>query len=86
MRRNQNGPRRTLKEREEDMAKLTWIAAICGTMALTACGQTDAERGLTGAVMGAAAGQVITGDPVTGALLGGAAGATCRSLGTCPNN
>ncbi|WP_108261173.1 hypothetical protein [Mangrovicoccus ximenensis] len=54
------------------MAKFTWIAAICGTMALTACGQTDAERALTGAAMGGAAGQVISGDPITGALIGGA--------------
>ncbi|WP_172328819.1 hypothetical protein [Mangrovicoccus sp. HB161399] len=68
------------------MARLTWITAICGTVALTACGQTDGERALTGMAMGAAAGQVISGDPLTGALIGGAAGATCRSLGTCPNN
>jgi osmotically inducible lipoprotein OsmB len=68
------------------MAKFTWVAAICGTLVLAACGQSDGERALTGAVMGAAAGQVLAGDAGMGALLGGAAGASCRSLGTCPNN
>ncbi|WP_138468847.1 hypothetical protein [Poseidonocella sp. HB161398] len=68
------------------MARVSWIAAACALTALSACGQSDGERALTGAVMGAAAGQVIAGDAATGALLGGAAGATCRSLGTCPNN
>lgn len=68
------------------MTKISGIVAICGVLAISACGQSDGERALTGAAMGAAAGQVISGDPVTGALVGGAAGATCRSLGTCPNN
>ncbi|MBE3639392.1 hypothetical protein [Mangrovicoccus algicola] len=68
------------------MTRMTWMAALCGMAALAACGQTDGERALTGMAIGGAAGQVISGDPVTGALIGGAAGATCRSLGTCPNN
>ncbi|MBE3637171.1 glycine zipper family protein [Mangrovicoccus algicola] len=68
------------------MKKVTLILGTCGLMALSACGGSDLERTATGAVIGGAAGQVITGDPVTGALIGGAAGATCRSLGTCPNN
>ncbi|WP_108258458.1 hypothetical protein [Mangrovicoccus ximenensis] len=68
------------------MKKVTLMLAACGLLALTACGQTDLERTATGAVIGGAAGQVITGDPVTGALIGGAAGASCRALGTCPNN
>ena len=68
------------------MKRATLILGTCGLLALTACGQTDLERTGTGAVIGAAAGQVVAGDPLTGALIGGAAGATCRSLGTCPNN
>lgn len=68
------------------MARISVIAAICGTLVLSACGQSDLERTATGAVVGAAAGQVLAGDAATGALIGGAAGATCRSLGTCPNN
>ncbi|OSP53834.1 hypothetical protein [Pseudoruegeria sp. SK021] len=68
------------------MAWLGKISGIIGILALSACGNTDLERTATGAVIGGAAGQVVAGDPVTGALLGGAAGATCRSLGTCPNN
>jgi hypothetical protein len=62
---------------------------ICGfalLAGLSACGQTDLERTATGAMIGGAAGQVVSGDPLTGALIGGAAGATCRALGTCPNN
>lgn len=68
------------------MAKITWAIGMVAVLALAACGSTDLERTATGAVIGGAAGQVITGDPITGALIGGAAGATCRTLGTCPNN
>ncbi|MEM1130007.1 MAG: hypothetical protein AAGH83_05720 [Pseudomonadota bacterium] len=62
------------------------IAGVCALLGLAACGQSDIERTATGAVIGGAVGQVVAGDPATGALIGGAAGATCRSLGTCPNN
>ncbi|MFV0244177.1 MAG: hypothetical protein ACK5IB_04035 [Qingshengfaniella sp.] len=68
------------------MAKLSWIVAAAGLLVLSACGQTDLERTATGAVIGGAVGQVVAGEAATGALIGGAAGATCRSLGTCPNN
>lgn len=68
------------------MSRVLGVAGIAAILGLTACGQTDLERTATGAVIGGAAGQVVAGDPVTGALIGGAAGATCRSLGTCPNN
>ncbi|QDY69573.1 hypothetical protein [Qingshengfaniella alkalisoli] len=64
----------------------TWILGVVAALGLAACGQSDMERTATGAVMGAAAGQVLAGDATTGALIGGAAGASCRSLGTCPNN
>jgi hypothetical protein len=67
------------------MAQRT-ICALALLAGLAACGQTDLERTTTGAVIGGAAGQVVAGDPLTGALIGGAAGATCRALGTCPNN
>ncbi len=66
------------------MIRYGMIAAFL--LALGACGETDMERTATGAVIGGAAGQVVAGDPLTGALIGGAAGATCRALGTCPNN
>jgi hypothetical protein len=59
---------------------------VIAALALAGCGQTDLERTATGAVIGGAVGQVVAGDAATGALIGGAAGATCRSLGTCPNN
>lgn len=68
------------------MKKILGISAICALLGLAACGQSDIERTATGAVIGGAVGQVVAGDPATGALIGGAAGATCRSLGTCPNN
>ncbi len=66
-------------------AKTTVIIATLG-FGLAACGQTDLERTATGAVIGGAVASATGGDVGQGALIGGAAGATCRSLGTCPNN
>lgn len=68
------------------MHRVLSVAALAAIVALAGCGQSDIERTATGAVIGGAVGQVVAGDAKTGALIGGAAGATCRSLGTCPNN
>lgn len=67
------------------MARWMGPAAIAGMLALAGCGDTDLERGATGAAAGGVAGEVVSGDPVTGALVGGAAGALCDEVGACPD-
>ncbi|MEM1266878.1 MAG: hypothetical protein AAGI50_12775 [Pseudomonadota bacterium] len=47
------------------------LALLC---ALAACGDTDLERGATGAAIGATAATVYNANPVTGAIVGGAIG------------
>jgi len=57
--------------------------ALCTLLAVSACGQTKTDRGLSGAGIGAAAGAVgglIVGAPVAGAVIGGAAGAATGVL------
>lgn len=49
------------------------IAALLGTVALSACGDTRGERATTGGLSGAAAGGLVGGLP--GAVVGGGAGA-----------
>jgi osmotically inducible lipoprotein OsmB len=63
------------------------IAATLGlSLALAACGETQGERGLSGAAIGAGAGAVIGAvtpiGPAGGALIGGAAGAATGVLTT----
>ena len=58
-------------------------AACAAALLLAACGDTDLERGLTGAAGGAVVGEVTGGSAVTGAVVGGAAGAFCDDLGVC---
>ncbi len=43
-------------------------------LTLAACGDTDLERGATGAAAGAVTAELLGGNVVTGAVLGGAAG------------
>lgn len=61
-----------------------WLCAVCVGLALTACGTTRTERGLSGAAIGAgagaAAGKVFGESAGRGALLGGAAGAATGVL------
>ncbi len=58
------------------------VAALVATVA--GCDQlglnTDAERGLAGAVGGAVVADAIGGDALAGAVIGGAAGAFCDEL------
>ena len=66
------------------IAKFLGLVAIAGT--LVACGETDAERTATGAVIGAAAAAVTGENVVNGALIGGAAGAiSCSVAPGAPN-
>ena len=61
-------------------------ASIASSLALTACGETQSERGLSGAAIGAGTGAVIGAvtpiGPAGGALIGGAAGAATGVLTT----
>jgi len=61
------------------------LAAIVGLLALTACGETTGDRGLSGAGIGAAGGAVIgamVGDPLAGAAIGAGVGAATGALTT----
>ena len=49
-------------------------------LGLAACGDTDLERGVTGAAIGGVGAQVLGADPVTGALVGGATGVLCDDV------
>ncbi|HXP74829.1 MAG TPA: peptidoglycan-binding domain-containing protein [Stellaceae bacterium] len=67
--------------------KISMVAASVGlSLALAACGETQGERGLSGAAIGAGAGAVIGAvtpiGPAGGALIGGAAGAATGVLTT----
>ena len=59
------------------------IALICSLMMLSACLDTDAERGLAGAAGGAVIADATGGSALTGAVVGGAAGVFCDDLGVC---
>jgi len=54
------------------MTRILLAGAMLG--ALAACGDTDLERGATGAAAGAVGAEVLDANPVTGAVVGGAAG------------
>jgi osmotically inducible lipoprotein OsmB len=56
------------------------LAALAAVLSLSACLQTDAERGLVGAAGGAVVADAVGIDPLTGALVGGAAGFFCDDL------
>jgi len=67
--------------------KLSIVAGSIGlSLALTACGETQGERGLSGAAIGAGAGAVIGAvtpiGPAGGALIGGAVGGATGVLTT----
>ncbi|HKX09122.1 MAG TPA: peptidoglycan-binding domain-containing protein [Stellaceae bacterium] len=67
--------------------RIVVVAASVGlSLAVSACGETQGERGLSGAAIGAGAGAVIGAvtpiGPAGGALIGGAAGAATGVLTT----
>ena len=57
---------------------------LIALVSLSACGQSQGERALSGAGLGAGAGVIggalTGGDPLTGAVIGGAAGAAAGAL------
>lgn len=56
------------------------IVLLSAVLGLSACLDTDAERGLAGAAGGAVIADVTGGNAVTGAVIGGAAGVFCDDL------
>lgn len=62
------------------MQKTLAFIAVASTLGLAACGDSDLERGLSGAAIGAVASEATGGSAVTGAAIGGAAGVLCDDL------
>jgi hypothetical protein len=58
------------------------LILLAALTTLAAC-DSDAERGLIGAVSGAAISKATGGDTATGAIIGGAAGVFCDDAGVC---
>jgi len=58
----------------------SFLIAIIATLGLAACGDTDVERGVSGAAIGAVGAELTGGNVVTGAAVGGAAGVLCDDL------
>jgi hypothetical protein len=59
------------------------LALLTAALSLSACLDTDAERGLAGAAGGAVIADATGGSALTGAVVGGAAGVFCDDLGVC---
>lgn len=62
------------------MARTLLIAAFGAIALLAACGDSDLERGLSGAAIGGVGAEITGGSAFTGALIGGAAGVLCDDL------
>lgn len=62
------------------MYSLRFTATLALVLALAGCLQNDAQRGVAGAVGGAAIAGATGGNLATGAVIGGAAGVFCRDL------
>lgn len=60
------------------------LLATVAALAISACGQSQTDRALSGGGIGAGTGAVgsavLGGDPVTGAVIGGAVGAAAGGL------
>lgn len=62
------------------MHRLLSTAALAAVFGLAACGDTDLERGVSGAAIGAVGAELTDSDPLVGAAIGGAAGVLCDDL------
>lgn len=56
---------------------------LAAVLSLSACLDTDTERGLAGAAGGAVIADATGGSALTGAVVGGAAGVFCDDVGIC---
>lgn len=59
------------------MQKKFTHTAVAALLTLAACGNSDLERGASGAAIGAVTAEVLGGNVITGAAIGGAAGVLC---------
>ncbi len=69
------------------MLKPMTVISLAGMLMLSACGESQGGRALSGAAIGAgggAAAGALLGNPAAGALIGGAAGAATGAF-TSPN-
>ena len=64
------------------MVNKLWIVAIVAFAGLSACLDTDLERGLAGAAAGAVTADALGVDPIIGATGGALVGATCDNYAT----
>ena len=58
----------------------SWMLAAVAATTLGAWGDTDLERGVSGAAIGALAAEATGNDPVVGAAIGGTAGVLCDDV------
>jgi len=65
------------------MREIKLGAAALVLALLAACGTTDEERALTGALAGAVVADVLDENVLAGAAVGAAAGALCDEAGVC---
>lgn len=65
------------------MLKKSWIIGVVAMAGLTACLDTDLERGLAGAAAGAVVADAVGGNAAAGAIIGGAAGVVCDDVNVC---
>lgn len=63
------------------MRPIIWTLGAASLAALSACGQTDGERALSGAAIGALSAEALDESALTGAAIGGAAGALADDVG-----
>jgi len=62
------------------MQKFRLLLVAAAVVSLSACLDSDLERGVAGAAAGAVVAEVVGVDPITGAIVGGAAGALCDEV------
>ena len=58
----------------------SFLIAVIATLGLAACGDSDLERGVSGAAIGAVGAELTGGNVLVGASVGGAAGVLCDDL------
>lgn len=59
------------------MQKIKIFAVFAATLVLAACGNSDLERGASGAAIGAVGAELTGGNVLVGATLGASAGVLC---------
>ena len=62
------------------MQKITAFTVVVMALGLSACGDSDLERGASGAAIGAVGAELTGGNAIVGATLGASAGVLCDDL------